>query len=130
MAITYLEDCKVFWMNTKNTSYAVGIVDEENFLGHIYYGEKVRNADVSSLLRIHEGPFVPSQNNRDRVSFYDQFPMEYPGGGLGDYRESAIDVETVSGNRGVLITYDSHEILDEKPVLEGLPATFGNDGKR
>ena len=97
MAVNYLEENRLFQLDTNNTSYIIGIVDEENFIGHVYYGKKVRQEDSSYLLRISEGPFVPSTNNRDRVSFYDQFPMEYPGNGLGDYRESAIAVETPKG---------------------------------
>lgn len=129
MAVNYLEENRLFQLDTNNTSYIIGIVDEENFIGHVYYGKKVRQEDSSYLLRISEGPFVPSTNNRDRVSFYDQFPMEYPGNGLGDYRESAIAVETPKGANGILVTYDSYEILDSKPELKGLPSTFGNDGK-
>lgn len=129
MAIHYLEEHNIFQLDTANTSYLIGIVDEEKFPGHIYYGSKIRPGDASYLLRTQEPPYVPSRNNRERTSFYDQFPFEYPGNGLGDYRESAIAVETLQGNTGVMVTLESYEILEEKPVLEGLPASFGNEGK-
>ena len=129
MAIHYLKEHNIFQLDTANTSYLIGIVDEEKFPGHIYYGSKIRPGDASYLLRTQEPPYVPSRNNRERTSFYDQFPFEYPGNGLGDYRESAIAVETLQGNTGVMVTLESYEILEEKPVLEGLPASFGNEGK-
>ena len=79
-------------------------MDEEKFLGHIYYGAKITDYDVRALMRTGEAPFVPSQNNRDRSSFLDAFPMEYPGHGVGDYRESAISVADKNGNTAVQIS--------------------------
>ena len=78
-AIHYYEKEGVFKLDTPHTSYLIGIVDEEKFLGHIYYGAKITDYDVRALMRTGEAPFVPSQNNRDRSSFLDAFPMEYWG---------------------------------------------------
>ena len=105
----------------------MGVVDEEQFLGHVYYGERLNDYHLAHELRIQEGPFVPSRNNRDRGSFLDSFPMEYPAHGLGDYREDAISIETLSGNTGLSLNYVSHRILKGKPALAGLPASFGRE---
>lgn len=129
MAITYLEKEQLFQLDTKHTSYVIGIADEEKFIGHVYYGRKIRPQDAHYLMRTGEAPFVPSKNNRDRVSFLDCFPMEYPGNGLGDYRESAIAVRTLEGHTAVSLAYDSYEITDEKPKLKGLPSAFGKKGE-
>ncbi len=129
MAVKYLEEYKIFKLDTAHTSYCIGIADVEGFLGHIYYGKKVGDEDLNYLLRTCEPPFVPFRNNRDRTSFYDQFPFEYSGNGLGDYRESSIIVRTPEGGCGVLPLFESYEILEKKPKLQGLPATFDNDGK-
>ena len=87
MAITYIEQDRTFWLDTEHTSYLLAIVDQENFVGHVYYGQKLQYTENTPapvyLLRTGEAPFVPSQNNRERVSFLDSFPMEYPGNGLG-----------------------------------------------
>lgn len=125
--ITYNEKQRVFQLDTPNTTYMIGIVDEENFIGHIYYGRKLKNADASYLMRTDEPPFVPSKNNRERCSFYDCFPFEYPTAGLGDYREGCIGVRTAAGHAGAMLSYVSHEIVAGKPELEGLPATFGTE---
>ncbi len=127
MMITYNEKQRVFQLDTPNTTYMIGIVDEENFIGHIYYGRKLKNADASYLMRTDEPPFVPSRNNRERCSFYDCFPFEYPTAGLGDYREGCIGVRTAAGHAGAMLSYVSHEIMAGKPELEGLPATFGTE---
>ena len=128
MAITYNEQFKIFKLDTANTSYMIGIVDEEQFVGHIYYGAKIRMQDAAYLMRTAENPLVPSINNRERCSFLDTFPMEYPGHGAGDYREGCIRVKTKSGHSVVGLQYESYKILDEKPALEGLPSSFaGNE---
>ena len=64
---------KLFKLDTKNTSYVIAVVDDEQFLGHVYYGQKLNDYHLDHLLRIEEGPFVPSRNNRDRGSFLDSF---------------------------------------------------------
>ena len=128
MAIRYIEQDRTFWLDTEHTSYLLAIVDQENFVGHIYYGQKLQYTENAPaplyLMRTGEAPFVPSQNNRERVAFLDSFPMEYPGNGLGDYRESAVSIRTAGGHVGVQLNYVSHEIVKEKPTLPGLPSTF------
>lgn len=125
MNIQYYEKEQVFKLDTMNTTYMIGIVDEECFIGHIYYGKKIRGHEMTYLMRTDENPFVPSENNRDRTSFLDSFPMEYSGNGVGDYRESAIAIRTSDGYTGITLHYISYEIVQGKPILKGLPATFG-----
>lgn len=127
MNITYNEQNRIFKLDTPNTSYCIGIVDEENFVGHVYYGRKLATDNLAYLMRTEEAPFVPSKNNRDRSAFLDSFPMEYTGNGLGDYREGTLTVRTAGGHSGVSLSYVSHKIYDGKPSLEGLPATFGTE---
>ncbi|HEX3021205.1 MAG TPA: alpha-galactosidase [Lachnospiraceae bacterium] len=127
MGIQFYEKERVFKLDTPKSSYMIGIVDEENFVGHMYYGRKLNDHQVAYLMRTNEAPFVPSTNNRDRTSFYDCFPMEYPGHGLGDYREDCINIESVQGHRACGFFYQSHRIYQGKPRLQGLPATFGTE---
>ena len=123
--INYNEQTSVFNIDTEHSSYCIGIVDEENFVGHIYYGRKLSDDNLVYLMRTAEPPFVPSKNNRDRTSFLDTFPMEYTGHGLGDFREGTLMVRTAGGHSGVSLSYVSHRIYDGKEELAGLPATFG-----
>lgn len=97
MSISYYEKERLFKLDTPSTTYMMGIVDEENFLGHVYYGERLSDYHTAYLMKINENPFVPSKNNRDRCSFLDSFAMEYPAHGLGDYRESCISIRTLNG---------------------------------
>ena len=129
MATLFCEKEKIFKLDTRNTTYVIAIVDDGQFLGHVYYGKKLKEVQPAGLLRIQENPFVPSKNNRDRVSFLDSFPMEYPAHGLGDYRESCISIRTMKGNVGLSLSYVSHKITEGKGDLPGLPASFGKAGE-
>jgi len=124
MGITYFENERIFKLDTKNTSYVIGIADKEGFVGHAYYGKKLGNDALSYLMRIYESFGTPETNNRDRLSFYDAFPMEYPTHGIGDFRESALRVEDVNGHWANKLTYRSYEIFKGKKKLAGLPATW------
>ena len=127
MGIRFIEKNRSFKLDAKNTSYIIAIVDDENFLGHVYFGEKVTDDDLNYLMRIYEAPFVPSKNNRDRVPFYDSFPFEYSNHGIGDYRESAIKILDKNGHSYIKLQYKSHEIYKGKKEIKDLPSTYGNE---
>ena len=127
MSIKFFEKHKVFKLDGKNTSYIIGIIDEEQFLGHVYFGKKIIDENVNYLMRTEEAPFVPSKNNRDRVSFYDSFPTEYSTHGIGDFRETCLAVKDSKGNTACKLQYSSHKIYEGKEKLHSMPATFGNE---
>lgn len=127
MSIRYGEANRIFELDTRNTSYRIGIADEEGFVGHIYYGQKIRPQKCDQFLRTCEAPFVPSKNNRERCSFMDTFPTEYSGNGIGDYRESCIAVKTANGSRTVDLKFVDYDIVNGKPGISGLPASFAGE---
>ena len=126
MAIRYYDKQKIFKLDTKNTTYMIGLTPE-GYVGHVYYGEYIESADAAYLLRTKERPYTPSALPREKSSFLDFFPTEYPMGGIGDYRESCLDVRGEAGSRGCEILYDSYDISRGKPKLKGLPAAFGTE---
>ena len=124
--IRFFEKENFFKIDTTATSYIIGIADGK-YAGHAYYGRRLPDDDVSYLMRINEAPFVPSKNGRDKLSFLDCFPMEYPVHGIGDFREDCIAVRNKDGYSGLELLYDGYEITKEKPHLDGLPQTFASD---
>lgn len=126
MNIQYNDAKRIFKLDTEHTSYVIAVVDEEGFPGHVYYGSYIPDIDVSYRLRTGEAPYVPGENARERSSFLDSFPSEYPGNNVGDYRESAVEIVDGNGNRGVHFLYEGHKIYNGKPGLPGLPVTFGD----
>lgn len=126
--VTYLEEARQFQLNTANCTYALAITDE-GYLTHIYWGAVISPQDLTDLLRMDEPPFVPSKNNRERASFMDSAPFEYPCGYTGDYREHAFGIETKSGFRACDLRYTAHRIYKGKYAPAGLPHTFGDNAE-
>ena len=124
MPITFNKEQNLFSISSRHTTYVIAITDE-TYLCHAYYGKRIGGADFRYLLREDEAPFVPSRNKREKNSFLDMAPMEYPETGMGDYRESAFCMRNVTGHRASELKYKEHRILEGKSELEGLPATFG-----
>lgn len=127
MAINYYEKERVFKLDTPNTTYMIKLADEENFVLHMYYGKRLSDYETADLCRIEEAPFVPSRNEKDRCSFYDCAPFEYPVHGLGDFRDDAFSVRNETGHTATTLSYRSHRIYPGKPAINGLPATFGSE---
>ena len=88
MSVSYNEKEKVFRLDTPGSTYLIGLVDEEGFLGHIYYGRRIPDDNMHYMLRVCSGNYVPFRDKGDQVSFLGDLPTEYPGCGLGDFRES------------------------------------------
>ena len=126
MGISYYEEDRIYKLDTPGTSYVIAVVDEGQYLGHVYYGRRLQNHDITYLLRTDEAPFIPSRNGRDTLSFHDSFPAEYSVSGLGDFRSSCLAVTTPGGHSACGLRFESHRIAAGKPELEGLPATFGS----
>ena len=126
MPISYDERQRVFRLDTPRTTYLMGLVGSEGFLGHIYYGPAVPDNNMTDLLRLEERPFPPDGNPRERASFYDCFPFEYPAWGGGNFRQPCLRVRDAAGGGCCELFYDSHRIFSGKPPLAGLPAAYGD----
>ena len=124
--IRFNEKNNVFLLDTENTTYAIAIVDDR-YVEHLWYGTKIEGENLRYLLREDEAPFTPAVNNRETGAFLDCAPMEYPETGMGDYRESALCVRSMGGCRASELRYEGYEIVPGKPVLDGLPATWGSE---
>ena len=126
MSVTFNEEKKIFRLDTEKSTYVMG-VSPEGFLGHIYYGDRLFMEADNYLLRMEEPPYTPSVNKREKSAFLDFFPMEYPTGGIGDYRESCLNIRNAAGNMGCELHYTGHEIYKGKKGLKGLPASFATE---
>ena len=125
MSVAFNELDRVFHLDTPHSSYLIALADEMGFLSHMYYGRKIPDNNLHQLLRLSSD--TPFKNSGSQTSFLDELPTEYPGHGLGDFRESCLRTETEEGYRACNLTYRSHKIYAGKPKLPGLPATYGNE---
>ena len=46
--IRFMEEQQVFWLDTPNTSYVIGISDGK-YVGHIYYGRRIEGGNLRYL---------------------------------------------------------------------------------
>ena len=127
MGISYNQEERAFRLDTPGSTYLISIVDEEGFLCHTYYGRRIPDDNMGYLLRLPAGG-TDFRNNGRQADLMGRLPAEYPGHGLGDFRESCLQAETPEGYRSCGLTYLSHKIYSGKPALPGLPATYGGEG--
>ena len=126
MGIFISGDSKYFQMDTKNSTYLIGVAPD-GFLGHMYYGEKLqtgRDFDYDGLSWLLGKGFA----ERDKINFEDSFPWEYGMPGYGDFREHCLEIAAEGGKEALEFRYAGYELLPEKPDLQGLPGVFGEDG--
>ncbi|MDQ0225806.1 alpha-galactosidase [Metabacillus niabensis] len=124
MAIHYNDQTREFHLQTTNSSYIFNILDN-NQLGHLYYGKKVRHKDSFDHLLV--------QGHRSNITYLkegdmnfslEQTKQEYPSYGTTDFREPAFQILQENGSRITDFQYKSHRVFHGKPKLEGLPATY------
>ncbi len=134
MPILFDPASRVFRLDTDVSTYAM-MIYEENYLVHLYYGAKV--PDAAPLAKLMTRGWFDSFSPRnlkmddpDHVQFSLDFtPQEFPGFGAGDSRASAVEVCGPAGDFVTDFRYQSHRVFPGKPALEGLPATFAQEGE-
>ena len=127
MSVFYNSQTNQFYLHTKNSSYVMELY--ENHLAHSYWGSRV-NA-IPNLEHYYPFRFGADFSATDipgrRFNSSDKLPQEYPTYGTGDMRSPALQVENAAGDSITRLRYESHRILEGKPPLSGLPATYGDD---
>ena len=124
--IKYDKDNKLFYLNTKSTSYVIGIFDNE-VLVHLYWGDRLKNpVNINIVTQMKRRPL----SARDYGDYStNDFPLEYSTFGSVDMRLPAFDAVHSDGSRITKLVYAEHTIAKGKPILNGLPGTYceGND---
>lgn len=123
MGIQVCEEKKIFSIHTPNTTYMMGVAGGA-YLGHMYYGRRVEDMDAAYLLRQGTGEEAAHSRQKDKVGWLDSFCFEYPVWGTGDFRDPCLRVRDEGGFRACELHYEGYEILEGKPALAGMPATF------
>jgi alpha-galactosidase len=126
MGIIYNEQAKTFHLQAKDTSYIMQ-VHRDGYLTHLYWGKKLKSNSDNMLVLRPRGGSSPNPNPKDRVLSLDTLPQEYPAYGNTDFRSPAYSVQLENGSTITDLRYDSHRIINGKPKLEGLPATYVED---
>ena len=125
--ISFDENSRIFHLQTKNTSYVFGVY-KMNHLIHLYWGKKITpdyNWD-RYFMPLARG-FSARDDGFDRGST-DLMRMEYPTYGSCDLRTPAFNCVFDDGTSVPQLRYVSHRIIDGKPGLAGMPATYAEEG--
>ncbi len=123
--IQFDREHQVFKIDTPHTSYVMGVVSGK-YLSHIYYGNYIKTCDMGYLLDLGTDFLQEASLDKgEKVTLLDRLPFEYSFAGIGDFRQSCLEVVSSEGQRGVELVYDSYEMISGKPELTGLPAAFG-----
>ncbi len=113
-------------LRNDHVSYLIGIL-EGGIPAHLYFGKRIDSLNPASILRRYglreDGSFTLQGCTLDHT------PHEYPSHGLGDLREGALTVCRADGTRSADLRVKNVEIVDGKPALLGLPATFGENAR-
>ena len=124
MNIIYHERGKVFHLFNDSISY-IFMVLPHGGLGSLYYGKVLRDrAGFEHLFeRIHRGMSACVFADCRDYSL-DAIRQELPIYGSSDFRRPALNVLQENGSRILDMQYTAHRIMDGKPKLAGLPATY------
>jgi alpha-galactosidase len=124
LTIVYDQERSIFHLQAKETSYVIHVT-EQGYVAHLYWGKKIRGTQLDRLLELKpRASFSPSDASTDYKLTLDALPQEYPGYGIGDSRHPAYQVQLPNGSTITDFRYAGHRIVQGKPKLAGLPATY------
>ncbi len=127
MSITYCSETKTFFLDGKNTTYAFFVADG-GYLTHLYYGAPIGHDDIRYTHGEGRNSMRTTPPGDDRPTLcYNCFSPELSFYGTGDFREPAVLAENATGDRLTNLLYHSHEILAEKPAMDGMPSLSGGE---
>ncbi len=123
----YTTDENVFHLQTEKTSYIFRALPSGQ-LESLYYGKKIRrHKDYTFLYDKHEMGYgnTTARSQDDTKLSLDHIPLEYSAYGKGDYRLPAIQITCADDNFTTDFLYKNFAITDVKPILHGLPSSYG-----
>ena len=126
MPIEWNEKEKVLHLYNGRVSYFIQIIHGK-YLAHLYWGKRVQVRHPSAILPFKGRAFSPAVVPADPKFSLDTLPQEYPAFGNGDFRSPAYQLRTADGSTVTEFVYDSHQIFQGKPSLQGLPSAYVED---
>ena len=124
--IYFDQESKTFYLESKDLTYAFR-VHELGFLNHLYYGKRIAREDLEFGVYTNVRGHGTNLPGRGRVDTMDIFHNECSTFGRSDYRESTLSFFDSVGVRVGDLKYLSHEILDKKPQIKGMPSLRGSE---
>lgn len=124
--IIFDNDKRIFYLQTPNTSYIIGLKDDY-LVSHIYYGKRINSFDGIDVLAARSASFAVIDRCYEDKGIglsTDVYPQDYSFFGSCDLRKPAFHAQYEDGSRITKMTYVSHKVFGGKPKLNGLPSTY------
>ena len=122
--IQFHEESKTFHLYNDQISYIFKIL-KNNQLGQLYYGKRIHDRDnFDHLFETSPRPMSSCSYEGDLTFSLEHIKQEYPVYGSGDLRHPAIDITQENGRHILNFEYVNHQIIQGKPQLDHLPATY------
>ena len=122
--IKYDDQNKIFYLNTKNTTYAMCLFQDQ-ILVHLYWGKRINPTLKSNYCLGFKRRTLSGFDCGDFSS--ESMPLEFSTYGSADTRLPCIGAVYSDGSRISKFTYKDHKIVNGKPALVGLPSTYCED---
>ena len=117
----------IFYLNTNKTTYAMGVFNDR-ILAHLYWGKRIYNSfcedDIFDFGHRHMAAYDCDGKSTDYL------PLEYSPQGGADLRITGLGGIHSDGSNLIVLRYCDYEILNSKPKLDGLPATYAEQGDK
>ena len=127
MSIFFDSEKRLFRLDTSDTSYVIGIY-EENYILNLYYGAKITDMHFENFCKRNpSASFSPVNPVIGEHGFSpDTAPIEYGCSGAGDFRISAVSIRNISGDNVTDVRYSAHRIFKGKKPIPQMPSTYAN----
>ena len=127
MSILFSERTQTFHLYNEEMSYIMAVLPNGH-LGQLYFGKRIHHKEDFSYLqeRVHRSMTSYVYDDDDTFSL-EHNRQEYGVYGTTDFRHPAVSILQKNGSAISDFVYRGHEILQGKPKLSGLPATYTED---
>lgn len=127
MSILFSERTQTFHLYNEEMSYIMAVLPNGH-LGQLYFGKRIHHKEDFSYLqeRVHRSMTSYVYDDDDTFSL-EHTRQEYGVYGTTDFRHPAVSILQKNGSAISDFVYRGHEILQGKPKLSGLPATYTED---
>lgn len=113
-----------FHLYNDEISYILAILPNGQ-VGHHYFGKRVHLEDSFAYLQERKYRSLTVYPSESNPTFSLQHSrQEYPSFGTGDFASPAFTIKAMDGSRLSDFVYCGYQIIDGKPLLEGLPSTY------
>lgn len=124
MHIYHNQDHHTFHLCNQDISYIMTVLPNGQ-MGQLYFGRRIHHKDdFSYLLETRPRPMSACVFDDSNRFSMEHIRQEYGLYGTSDFRHPAVEVLQENGSRISNFIYKGHEIMDGKPALDGLPATY------